>query len=125
MPLPAKDRRYPRIGLPRGLYVAWQGLGKRLVSRVETLGMGGLFIEVPDPPPIGESVRLYFQVPGGEVRARALVRSSQQGKGMGVEFIAMGHEGRARLNRLLHRLLGDSPSAAAAQTKTVPEKKGG
>jgi hypothetical protein len=110
MPSAAKSRRYPRIGLPRGLYVAWQGLGDRLVSRVETLGMGGLFIQVADPPPVGESVRLYFQVPGGEVRARGVVRSSEPKKGMGIEFISMGHEGRARLHRLLGRLLVEYPS---------------
>jgi PilZ domain len=104
---PAKSRRYPRIGLPRGLYVAWQGIGDRVVSRGEVLGMGGLFIEVSDPPPVGESLRLYFEVPGGDVRARGTVRSSQKGKGMGVEFIAMGQEGRARLHRLLRRLLAD------------------
>jgi hypothetical protein len=103
----AKSRRYPRIGLPRGLYVAWQGAGDRTVSRVEMLGMGGLFIEVQSPPPVGESLRLFFEVPGGDVRARAVVRSSQKGKGMGVEFIAMGQDGRARLHRLLRRLLSD------------------
>jgi hypothetical protein len=110
----SKNRRYPRIGLPRGLYVAWQGLGKRVVSRVETLGMGGLFVQVPNPPPIGETVRLYFEVPGGEVRARAVVRNSQEGKGMGVEFTSMGQEGRARLNRLLKRLLVEFPAVNRA-----------
>src|SRR5262245_12447591 len=106
---PNKTRRYPRIGLPRGLYVAWQGPGERIVSRVETLGLGGLFIHTAEPPAVGESIRLYFEVPGGDVRARAVVRSSEQGKGMGVEFIAMGHEGRARLHRLLTRLLAEYP----------------
>jgi hypothetical protein len=69
--------------------------------------MGGLFIDAPDPPPIGENLRLYFEVPGGDVRARAVVRSSEKGKGMGVEFIAMGQEERARLHQLLRRLLRD------------------
>ena len=101
----AKNRRYPRIGLPRGMYVAWQGEGERVVSRIATLGLGGLFINAPHPPPIGHIIRLYFEVPGGEVRARAIVRDSHQGKGMGVEFTAMGHEARAKLSRLVTRLL--------------------
>lgn len=102
----ARNRRYPRVGLPKGMLVAWQSSGERIVSRVATLGMGGLFIATPEPPAVGEIVKLYFEVPGGEVRARAIVRDSQQGKGMGVEFTAMGHEARARLHRLLKRLLG-------------------
>jgi len=120
MPSPAKNRRYPRIGIPRGLYVAWQGVGVRVVSRVQTLSMGGLFIDVSDPPPIGGNIRLYFEVPGGEVRARAVVRSSQQGKGMGVEFTSMGYEGRARLNRLLRRLLADDASLGRSAQENSP-----
>jgi hypothetical protein len=102
-----KTRRYPRSGLPRGPYVAWQGPGERTVSRVAMIGMGGLFISTNNPAPIGENLRLYFEIPGGDVRARAIVRSVEKGKGMGVEFTAMGQEQRARLHRLLSRLLAD------------------
>ena len=101
----AKNRRYPRVGLPKGMLVAWQSTGERIVSRVATVGLGGLFISTPEPPPVGDIIKLFFEAPGGEVRARAVVRDSQQGKGMGVEFTAMGPEARARLHQLLKRLL--------------------
>ncbi len=101
----AKSRRYPRVGLPKGMLIAWQSSGERVVSRVSTLGLGGLFISTSDPPPVGEIIRLFFEVPNGEVRARAVVRNSHPGKGMGVEFTAMGVEARARLHVLLKRLL--------------------
>ena len=100
-----RSRRYQRVGLPKGMLIAWQSGGERIVSRVATLGLGGLFILTPEPPPVGEIVKLIFEVPGGEVRARAVVRDSQPGKGMGVEFTSMGHEARARLHRVLKRLL--------------------
>lgn len=102
----AKPRRYDRIGLPKGLLVVWQSTGNRVVSRVATLSLGGLFIEAPEPAPSGEVLKLFFKVPSGEVRARAMVRSSHPGKGMGVEFTAMGPEDRARLHQLLSKLLG-------------------
>jgi hypothetical protein len=105
-PQPDKNRRYPRIGLPRGMLIAWRTTGGRVVSRVGTLGLGGLFIEAPDPPPVGELIELFFEVPGGEVRARAVVRTSQCKEGMGVEFTAMSQDARARLTHLLRRLLG-------------------
>jgi len=100
-----KTRRYPRVGLPKGMLVAWQSSGERIVSRVGTLGLGGLVISTPEPPAVGEIVKLFFEVPGGEVRARAVVRDAQPGRGMGVEFTAMGMEARAQLRRLLKRLL--------------------
>jgi len=87
------------------MLVAWQSGGDRVVSRVGTLGLGGLFISTPEPPPIGEVIKLFFEVPDGEVRAQAVVRDSQPGKGMGIEFTAMGHQARARLNHLLKRIL--------------------
>ncbi len=100
-----RSRRYQRVGLPKGMLIAWQSRGERIVSRVATLGLGGLFILTPEPPAVGEIVKLIFEVPGGEVRARAVVRDSQPGKGMGMEFTSMGYEARARLHRVLKRLL--------------------
>jgi PilZ domain len=96
-----KNRRYSRVGLPKGMLVAWEHSGIRKTSRVSVLALGGLFISTPEPPPNGDTIRLIFDVPGGEVRARALVRDSQIGKGMGVEFTAMGQEARALLNQLM------------------------
>lgn len=103
-----KERRYPRVGLPRGMCIAWQGPGERIVSRVGTLGLGGLFVNTPNPPPVGDVVLLFFEVPGGEVRARGVVRASHPGKGMGLEFTAMSPEARGRLHHLLRRLLSHS-----------------
>ena len=37
-------RRYRRIELPNGMTVTWYGGGDQQVSRVKTLGMGGLFL---------------------------------------------------------------------------------
>ena len=100
-----KQRRYPRIRLPKGMWIAWQSSGQRKVSRVATLGLGGLFITTPTPAPAGSVVKLLFVVPGGDVRARAVVRYSCPGEGMGVEFARMEFEDRGRLRLLLKRLL--------------------
>jgi hypothetical protein len=104
MPTTKTVRRYERIALPKGTIVAWEHAGLRKVSSVRVLALGGLFIATLDPPPSGELIKLVFEVPGGEVRARAMVRDSQVGKGMGIEFTAMGHEARARLQRLMKTL---------------------
>jgi hypothetical protein len=99
-----KSRRYTRVGLPKGMLVAWEHSDVRKVSRVSVLALGGIFISTPKPPPVGETIRLVFEVPGGDVRARAIVRDSQQGKGMGIEFIAMDPDARTRLILLMKTL---------------------
>jgi hypothetical protein len=86
------------------MLVAWQHSGGRSVSRVATLGLGGLFIATHDPPPVGTLVKIVFDVPGGEVRARAMVKNVEPGQGMAIAFIQMGQEDRARLDQLLKKL---------------------
>jgi hypothetical protein len=99
-----KLRKYERVPLPKGALVAWEHLGERKVSKVTVLALGGLFISTPEPPPAGDFIKLVFEIPGGEVRARALVCHSQSGKGMGIQFTTMGQDARARLHRLMKTL---------------------
>ena len=99
------NRRYLRISLPKGMRVAWHGGDLQLFSRVRTLSMGGLFISVPDPPPVGTKLRLSFEVPGGNVHAEAIVRNTVPGEGMGVEFTRLRLKDRILLENLLKRLL--------------------
>ena len=113
---PTKNRRYPRVGLEQSIHVAWQGVGGRLVSQIVTVGLGGLFIKASEPPAVGDVIRLYFQVPGGEIRARAIVRSSVPGLGMGIQFTAMEPEARGRLTRMLRTLLDQADPKQASET---------
>jgi hypothetical protein len=84
--------------------VAWQAGGERVVSRIGTIGLGGVFVYTKRSAAVGDVIKLAFDVPGGEVRARAVVRSYEPGRGMGLEFTAMQSEARARLTQLLRRL---------------------
>jgi hypothetical protein len=104
MPADKKSRRYVRVSLPKGALVAWEFAGRRQVSKASVLAVGGLYISTPEPPPSGEFIKLVLDVPGGDVRARALVCYSEPGKGMGIEFKSMKEDARARLNRLLKLL---------------------
>jgi hypothetical protein len=102
----AESRKYPRCQPDMSIVVAWDAGGSRLVSRVTTVGMGGLFIHTPNPPKEGTTLKLLFDLPNGEVRARAVVRNRKAGEGMGIQFVELRPECRARLNELMKRLLG-------------------
>lgn len=100
-----KVRRYKRVTLLRGAMVAWERSGGvRKCSSVSVLAIGGLFIATPEPPPFGDVINLVLDVPGGEVRARAMICDTHAGKGMGIQFTAMTPEARARLHLLMERL---------------------
>jgi len=84
--------------------VGWQGGGKRNASRADTLSTGGVFLCVSEPLSVGTMVQLIFDAPSGEVRARATVRHGRAGRGMGVQFVHMDSDSRARLYRFVQQL---------------------
>jgi hypothetical protein len=97
-------RRYPRFSPPKGTILAWQTANQKEVSRIMTLGLGGLYIHTSEPPPLGTPIQLLIDGPTGEIRARAVVQQSKPNDGMGVKIVAMQPEDRARFARWLDRL---------------------
>jgi PilZ domain-containing protein len=97
-------RRYPRFNPPQPTFSAWQSANQRYVSRVGNLGLGGLFIRTPEPPPLGTLIQLLLDTSEGEIRARAEVKSTRRKEGMGVKIVAMQQDDRARFARWLKRL---------------------
>ncbi len=67
---PFPIRRYERVPLAKGISVAWQESSRKEVSRIRTLGLGGMFIATPNPARISAILKLIFEVPNGDVRAR-------------------------------------------------------
>ncbi|HTZ73723.1 MAG TPA: PilZ domain-containing protein [Candidatus Aquilonibacter sp.] len=103
------NRRFPRVATPAGVWVAWQQDGqKQSVCRVCDLNVGGLFVATEAPPAIGTVISVLFSVPEGEIRGHATVRNVKPGKGMGVQFTAMGGQDTDRLRKLVARLLETS-----------------
>jgi len=54
--------------------------------------------------PRGTFIQFLLDAPVGEVRARAMVQRSEPKEGMGVKFVAMQPEDRARFAQWLKRL---------------------
>jgi curved DNA-binding protein CbpA len=90
------------------------------------MGMGGLFLHTTSPPAANSVIELIFDLKSGEVRARAIVRHSAPGKGMGVQFIQMRPEDRARLSQFLSRYVaaGVAPVGTAAGTPPIMPLEG-
>ena len=114
----AELRRYPRVVPSRRLVVAWQSGTRRAVSYLESVGLGGLFILTRQPVPIRSMVKILVDLPFGEVRARAVVRRVTPARGMGLEFIAMTQEDRARLSKALQPMLA-TPTKGAQFTRSL------
>jgi curved DNA-binding protein CbpA len=111
-----KFRKYPRIRAPKGMWVAWKSSAQTTTSRAEVMGLGGLFLQAAKTPNDGSTIDLIFDLPTGQVRGRAIVRNSKPGKGMGIQFVQMKPEDRAKL----HRFLSAAEQVSAQIPVTVP-----
>lgn len=100
-PEPSTRRKYVRIRAPEGMLVGWKSVGQTSTSRAGNMGLGGLYLHAAHPPSEGSSIEVILDLPTGQVRARAIVRRVTLGKGMGVQFVQMKPEDRAKLNQYL------------------------
>ena len=102
---PSYSRRHTsRVEALDGVWVCWRCNGKNDVSRIRDLSTGGLFIATPVPQPIGAKAKVDFLVEEGQIRAEAIVRHSEPGKGLGLKFTAVTEQDWPHLAALLARL---------------------
>jgi hypothetical protein len=86
------------------VWVDWRCIGREDISRVRNLSLGGLFVETPQPRGVGSTAKLEFLVQEGQIRADAIVRRAEPGRGLGMKFTAVSEEDRPRLEALISRL---------------------
>ncbi len=96
--------------------VRWKSDGKTMVSRLENVGLGGLYLHAANPAHEDTMIDVVLDLPTGQVYARAKVRRSTPAKGMGLQFVQMMPEDRAKLHRYLAapEVSAKAPAAALA-----------
>jgi tetratricopeptide (TPR) repeat protein len=102
------------------MLVGWKSAGQTSTSRAENMGLGGLYLHVANPPSEGSSIELILDLPTGQFRARAIVRRVTLGKGMGVQFVQMKPEDRAKLHQYISRQEVSQKALAVAPAAKSP-----
>lgn len=89
-------RALPRAHPEQPVYVDYPDMR----PRVRDISLSGAYIEDPRPLPRGRmlNVRLWLDE-HTSITARAMIRRTDDGAGMGVEFLTMSDEDRNRLRR--------------------------
>lgn len=102
---PSYSRRHTsRVDAPDGVWVCWRCNARNDISRVRDLSAAGLFIVTPIPQPVNMKVKLDFLAEEGQIRAEAIVRHGEPGKGLGLKFTAVTEQDSPHLAALLTRL---------------------
>lgn len=107
-------RATPRTEADDSVYAFWSSNDSNDLSRVRNLNMGGIFIETLLPKEPGASVDLYFLVHEGKIRANAVVRHKESGRGLGLKFTTLDDQDRLRFGALMKRLYSAHRAAVPA-----------
>lgn len=97
-------RSTSRIATPEGVWAIWRCSDREMISAVWNVSPGGLFVEMATLRPVGAKAEVYFLVPEGGIRAEAIVRHVQLGRGLGLKITEIRDADRAHMASLIRRL---------------------
>jgi uncharacterized protein (TIGR02266 family) len=99
----SERRRAPRI--PRLVEVRYQSNSPPLTARLTDISERGIFVDTPNPLPVGSPVTLSFlltNTPGEKpITMEGKVAWHQETVGMGIEFVQLKEEDRAKIKRFI------------------------
>ncbi len=113
---PTPSRRAER--LQHELLVAYRTVDGFITDWAVNISRGGIFINTRNPLPVGSEVRLIISLPdaafpfdlnGRVIRVQPHDPQSDQMSGMGIEFMGVDEDKRARLERFVDRLRAELP----------------
>ena len=93
-----------RIEISDGVWIIWRCSDREMVSTVQNISPGGLFVECASPRPFGARAEVHFLVPEGKIAGEAVVKHSQTGRGIGLRFTRILETDRMRMVGLIKRL---------------------
>jgi hypothetical protein len=107
-------RKFPRQTCRIEALVADEGAATSLPAKVTDISLGGCYVEMLSPLPLGTLVELTLNPGDTTLQVRGKVRVSQMGMGMGVAFTGMSPEDFEKL-RTMAPPVPVAPSAGQVQ----------
>jgi hypothetical protein len=97
-------RTSPRVPTRPGNYVIYvEGSGS-----ISDLSVTGVFVIDEDPLPVGTTINFELRLQSCSIPVKGVVRRSVPGKGMGIQFVQLGPEGKILLKSYLDTLARSS-----------------
>jgi type IV pilus assembly protein PilZ len=122
-----KSKRARRADrLQHELLVAYRTVDGFITDWAVNISRGGIFINTRNPLAVGTTVRLIISLPdtafpfdlsGRVMRVNEFDNPANQVPGMGIEFVDVDEEKRARIERFVDRLRKELPDQVAAGGK--------
>jgi type IV pilus assembly protein PilZ len=122
----SKKQQQPRRAdrLQHELLVAYRTVDGFITDWATNISRGGIFINTRTPLPVGTTVRLIISLPdaafpfdltGRVTRVNEFENSASQVPGMGIEFVDVDEDKRARIERFVDRLRKELPDLTSSK----------
>jgi hypothetical protein len=101
----AADRRVlPRMRCVASAELHPEGKGAPMMAGIADLSLGGCFVDMPMPIPIGTQLRVVVWLDAVKLQASAVVSNTRPGFGMGLHFTSLPPEERSKLEAYLAKI---------------------
>lgn len=99
-----KEKRR-EVRVPVDLWIEAEREGELYYQRASNLSVGGAYFVQTVPLPLGTRVSLKFTLPGDakEIACNGEIVTAKE-LGMGVHFVDLKHDDRARIEKLVNKL---------------------
>jgi len=105
----AKDRRkYPRHRISFPIEIRDETIGSNMGFKTTDIGGRGCYVETMVPFPLKKAVTITFWLNSEQVKTTAIVRTSDGGVGMGIEFTGLEDATQKELQEHLENLAMES-----------------
>jgi PilZ domain len=104
-------RKYPRRTCRLEAQVCTVDCSENIAGKVTDISLGGCYVEMFSPLPLGCAIQVAIDLDGEELRATGTVQKSQMGLGMGVSFTGMSPADFERLRKFIPPETATSPAS--------------
>jgi hypothetical protein len=91
-----------------------RGGGPSMQTNSSDISGRGCYVETMVPLPLGTKLKILFWIESEKITCAGLVRSSDPGVGMGIEFVGLDRGTKARLQEFLQKQINGAGTASAA-----------
>jgi hypothetical protein len=102
---PPNKRKFPRLKVQIPIELADERGGGQMKTNATDMSGRGCYVETLLPAPRGTLLTATFWVSSEKVTSVSVVRTSDSGVGMGIEFIGLDEQGQQRLQGSLEKLV--------------------
>jgi hypothetical protein len=107
-PKTSSKRRFERLRVPFPIEIRDDRGGASMQTNASDISGRGCYVESQAPLPLGTPLTIIFWIESDKIITPAVVRTSDPGVGMGIEFIGLSPQNQGRVQQAVEKAFSGS-----------------